>query len=377
MYDDNNDSKTQNTLKICAYILYGICGIFLIYILFMCNRIRLAIAIMKAATVFLKDVWLALLIPIAFYIIIIATYIYWICAVLFLYSDGDLRKSTNDSNPIPKVDWDATVQKAFYYEFWGILWMNAFLIALSQFILASTVCIWYFSCNSESGAQRPISRSVYRAFRYHLGSLAFGALILAIVWTIKYLLMYFSQKVKQAGGTQNKIISWILKCAACYVACFERFIKFINKNAFIQVALQSTSFCKSAREAFFLILRNAGRFLTLGTIGGVFILLGKWTITICATFIGYMIITHASKWKDDIYSPVFPTIVFLFCAYVIASIFMSVYGMACDTILQCFLVDEELGKKSDRPPAHSPQVLQDFLNRERERPEKKSCCCCC
>lgn len=51
--------------------------------------------------------------------------------------------------------------------------------ALSQFVLASTVAIWYFSGTQK--AHNPIKRSFYRAFRYHLGSLAFGAFILAVV----------------------------------------------------------------------------------------------------------------------------------------------------------------------------------------------------
>jgi len=39
----------------------------------------------------------------------------------------------------------------------------------------------FASSNYFLGAHFVISKSVYRAFRYHLGSLAFGSLILAIV----------------------------------------------------------------------------------------------------------------------------------------------------------------------------------------------------
>jgi len=125
--------------------------------------------------------------------------------------------------------------------------------------------------------------------------------------------------------------------------------------------------------------------LTLGTIGNVFQWLGKWTIAISSTFIGYIIITQSKKWKYDIHSPIFPSIVFLLCAYLVACLFMNVYGVACDCILQCFLVDEELGKKSSRPPAHSPQMLLDFMERERDGSgedgqkgnNKKRCCVCC
>ena len=36
-------------------------------------------------------------------------------------------------------------------------------------------------------------------------------------------------------------------------------MRFINKNAYIQTAIFGTGFCTSAKEAFFLILRNAAR----------------------------------------------------------------------------------------------------------------------
>jgi solute carrier family 44 (choline transporter-like protein), member 2/4/5 len=373
----SNDHSTREALKALSYILYVICALYILYIMCMYNRIRLAIAILKSGVSFVKDQPLSLLIPVVFFVVIIALYVYWTLAMIYLWSVGTYTQRTSDSNPIPNVQWTSTTRNALYYEFFGVLWMNAFLIALEQFILASTVSIWYFSANSDSGAQRPISRSIWRAFYYHLGSLAFGSFILAVIWTIKFILMYITAKVKAVDKNgKNRLLLWFLGCLMCYVNCFERFIKFLNKNAYIQVALHSTSFCTSAREAFFLILRNAGRFLALGSIGHVFQLLGKGIISISSTYFGYLIITHAAEWKDELHSPIFPTIVFLLISFLIAEIFMSVYGMACDVILYCFLVDEEICKRSGRGPIHAPELLKDFLDDERKKEDKKSDCCC-
>lgn len=60
-------------------------------------------------------------------------------------------------------------------------------MALCQFIIASACAIWYWE---QNGTHKPISRSIYRAFRYHLGSLAFGSLLLAIVQMIRIILAY-------------------------------------------------------------------------------------------------------------------------------------------------------------------------------------------
>lgn len=224
-----------------------------------------------------------------------------------------------------------------------------------------------------------LRRSIWRAFRFHFGSLAFGSFILALIWIIKTIIAYLVAKIKSIDvANQVRVVVWLLSCLLCIVHCFERFIKFLNKNAYIQIALHSTSFCTSAREAFFLILRNAGRFLALGSIGHVFQFLGKWTIALGATFAGYIILTRSSLYEDELHSPLLPTFVCLIIAYLIAALFMSIYSMACDAILHCFLADEELMKKQERPPSHAPEVLLDFMNVEREPGRKgNKCCGCC
>jgi solute carrier family 44 protein 1 (choline transporter-like protein)/choline transporter-like protein 2/4/5 len=190
--------------------------------------------------------------------------------------------------------------------------------------------------------------------------------------------LYIQNKIKQTGATQNsKVIEWFLKILTCYVLCFERFIKFLNKNAYIQIALNASSFCGAARDAFFLILRNAARFLAVGSIGNVFMFLGKWVITLGAAYAGYMIITRSSYWGDQIHSPIFPTVVFMLIAYTISGLFMSVYGMACDSILHCFLADEELSAKNRGGPSHSPEILADFMGKERQKDQGARCCDCC
>ena len=70
----------------------------------------------------------------------------------------------------------------WYYIFGG-LWNNAFIGAVGEFILASSFAIWYFSGGGteKNNLHKPISRSIWKAFRYHLGSLAFGSFILAVI----------------------------------------------------------------------------------------------------------------------------------------------------------------------------------------------------
>jgi len=101
-----------------------------------------------------------------------------------------------------------------------------------------------------------------------------------------------------------------------------------------------------------------GRMALVNGIGGVFIWVGKLFITAATVLICYEILLHAMPYKETVSSPFLPCILILFISYAIAVNFMSVYGMAMDAILMCFLYDEELAKgRGNQKPKHCPDTL--------------------
>ena len=56
------------------------------------------------------------------------------------------------------------------------------------------------------------------------------------------------------------------------------YIKFLTRNAYIQIALHNSSFCKAAKEAFYLAIRHMGRFTSISIIGRILDLIGKGVI---------------------------------------------------------------------------------------------------
>jgi hypothetical protein len=51
---------------------------------------------------------------------------------------------------------------------------------------------------------------------------------------------------------------------------------------------------------------------------------------------------------------------------------MMVYSVAMDAIFQCFCYDEEQNKGKGGVPAHVPEPLQDFFDKEVNSKEVKS-----
>ena len=112
-----------------------------------------------------------------------------------------------------------------------LFWINAFIMGTCQFIIAASACIWYFEVASDTGGAGTVGRGMKWAFRYHLGSIAFGSALIAICQLIRFLFEYYRKKIQAA----NK--SPIVKCLLCYTSyllwMLEKCIKFITKNAYI------------------------------------------------------------------------------------------------------------------------------------------------
>lgn len=100
---------------------------------------------------------MTLFVPVVVFLFVVGWLAYWISAALyrrplsypshpferFLYSVGDIDKYS--TTPFGHVTWSKTTRYLIIYFIFGGLWVNAFIVAMNQFVLGSTVAIWYFS----------------------------------------------------------------------------------------------------------------------------------------------------------------------------------------------------------------------------------------
>lgn len=105
-----------------------------------------------------------------------------------------------------------------------------------------------------------------------MGTVAFGALILAIIRTVRTVVYYLQKKAKKSG---NKILEYSLCCVQCCLTCLDKCVKFINKHAYIMTAVYGDSFCSGSFRAFNLLLRNILRVGCVSLIGDFVLLIGK------------------------------------------------------------------------------------------------------
>jgi hypothetical protein len=249
------------------------------------------------------------------------------------------------------------------------LWVSAFLVACTQTIVAGAVGVWFFTDREKSSTlKQPVfAISIKNAFLYHIGSMAFGAFILAIVQTIKWVLRWLQE---QAKAQKNKIMEIIICLLQYLIVCFEKCVKFMNKNAYIQVALRGTNFCRSAKNAFQLILRNAVRFWVVTMLSWMVHFLGFVFIPAATAILGYLMLMQMYPEVN----PIVPTVIFTFMGGIIAMIYMSVFGLAVDTTLQAFIIAEEL----DCADRFVPPALKSYMDAAPKGDEgkRKGCCAC-
>ena len=105
-------------------------------------------------------------------------------------------------------------------------------------------------------------------------------------------------------------------------------MKFINRNAYIMVAVKGSSYCTSAVRAVKLLINNALILAAVNVVGDFLIFLGKMSIVGGAATVAFLM-TDSPQYTDpgsDYYlsSPVVPVVLAAIAAYIVANIFFSV-----------------------------------------------------
>jgi len=377
----------RKALEVSAYVVWVLAAVWLLIVFCMWNRIRLAIAINKVAAMFIYHAPTVLLVPIAQILVGGGYFILWVLSASFLLSQvpsgytptgyyatwaeaygtadtpgactdkwptgfvwrygGDLGSADdpctgnlgNTAGMTPRC-WRCApprfaMDTKFGYALFSLLWNNALLIALGQCVVAGACATWFFTPREQSMKRSPVPGAVRTAFRYHLGSLALGAFIIAVVQFVRYCCKYLE---KQAKAQKNRVMVLIFKAVQCCIWMLERFLKFLNKNAYIQVAIMGTNFCTSAKTAFYLILRNVARFGTLAILGGIIHFIGFCFIIVVTVLLGYFLVQEL---HPEI-APLLPVLSHAAVGYLIAKLYMNVFGLSVDTLLQCFIAAEEM-----------------------------------
>ncbi|CAK6962915.1 choline transporter-like protein 2 isoform X3 [Scomber scombrus] len=379
--------------------------IIILLLIFLRKRILIAIALIKEASRAVGHVMSALFYPLLTFALLAVVIAYWAITAVFLSTSNDQvykvfnnsecefsrdtcdPKTFNTSNVSAQCP-DAECMFAFYggetlyhkylivlqfYNVFLFFWCANFVTALGQVTLAGAFASYYWAFKKPGDIPAfPIFSSLGRALRYHTGSLAFGSLILSIVQVIRVILEYLDHKLK---GAQNKFAKFMLKCMKCCFWCLEKCIKFLNRNAYIMIAIYGKSFCTSARDAFFLLMRNIIRVAVLDKVTDFLLFLGKLLIVGIVGIFSFFFfsgriraVEQATPSLNYYWVPIMTVVV---GSYLIAHGFFSVYAMCVDTLFLCFCEDLERNDGSPERPYYMSPELHEILSKVKSQEEDR------
>ncbi|XP_067892681.1 choline transporter-like protein 5-B isoform X5 [Heterodontus francisci] len=379
--------------------------IIILMLIFLRKRICIAIALLREGSKAIGYIMSTLFYPIITFLLLAICISYWAVTAIFLSTSGEAvyKVMTNQGHCIyanrtcnPEIFNTSNITKlcpgaqcafAFYggesvyhkYIFilqicnlFVFLWLVNFSIALGQCTLAGAFASYYWAFKKPADIPTfPLLAAFGRSLRYHTGSLAFGSLILAIIQLIRIILEYLDNKLK---GAQNKVAKFLFCCLKCCFWCLEKFIKFLNRNAYIMIAIYGKNFCTSAKEAFFLLMRNVLRVAVLDKVTDFLLFLGKLLIVGGVGVLAFFFFTRRiSIVADEAPSLNYywvPLATVIFGSYLIAHGFFSVYAMCVDTLFLCFCEDLERNDGSAEKPYFMSPELHRILGRQDWSPRK-------
>lgn len=215
-----------------------------------------------------------------------------------------------------------------------------------------------------------------------MGSIAFGSLLIAICKFLRFLIELVEKRVKKATGNNSKLnclISFIACCCKCCFWCLEKFLKFINRNAYIMVAIYGRNFCMSAKDALTLLITNPLRALVLDRVTDFLLFLGRLLITAGVGVLGFYFFSKSfyitpilQKYlAPDLHYYWVPLIVVIIGTYFIAKTFLTVFEMAIDTVFLCALKDLDIHDGSPEKPYYMSTKMLKILSVKNKEPEPK------
>lgn len=329
--------------RIGSGVLIALGILFFCGVCYMRKEIQLAMGTVEETSKAISSMPLLIVLPVFQCLGTVIFLIIWVIYAVYIASLGKVE-TESISNPFNDLkisyrtyEFDRSATMYSCYHLFCLFWTTQFIVAIGSIMIANSVARWYFTRNKSTIGNSTVIAAVKQTLWYNSGTAAFGGLILAIVRAMRAILFKIQEGVKDSDSKAAEAI--VCSCACC-LWCLDNFLKFLNKNAYIQTAIFGTSFCESSTEAFYLVARNALKIGAMSYVTEALSILGRLFVTVLTSVLTYLLISHYIE--DQLSSLLGPMFVVVILAYAVSDAFMDVFDMGSATVLQCFIADDEM-----------------------------------
>ncbi|XP_047441773.1 choline transporter-like protein 1 isoform X1 [Mugil cephalus] len=330
--------------------------ILLLLMLFMRKRVALTIALFHVAGKVFIHLPLLTLQPFITFLALLLFWLYWVLVLLFLGTTGNPIQ--NEETGLTEFRLTGPLQYLTWYHAVGLVWISEFILACQQMTVAGAVVTYYFTRDKNRLPVTPILSSVLRLVRYHLGTVAKGSFIITLVKIPRLILMYVHNQLK---GKENACARCLLKTCICCLWCLEKCLNYLNQNAYAATAINSTSFCTSARDAFVILVENALRVATINAVGDFVLFLGKILIVTSTAFAGVLLLNYQRDYAEWL----LPLIIVCLFSFLVAHCFLSIFEIVVDVLFLCFAIDTKYNDGTPGKEFFMDKALMEFVESSR------------
>jgi solute carrier family 44 (choline transporter-like protein), member 1 len=177
--NNSNYSFISGGLTLIAFVLA-------IVLFFFRRRIRLVIQLFKEASRILIDVPLIIVEPLLTFLALGLSSASFLYFAMLIESSGILTMENEENGNFIKATYEknAVIEAAKIFNYIGFTWFTLFILGCQHFIIASTVCQWFFTRTKEK-LDSPIKRAFSHLLNFHLGSVCLGSVLITIVNMLK------------------------------------------------------------------------------------------------------------------------------------------------------------------------------------------------
>lgn len=253
-----------------------------------------------------------------------------------------IQKSLDNKKTFKLVQYNEhhILKYSLYFYIVALVWTSEFIFAASQLCLAGAVAAWYFKKPTDS----PVCDSMSKLVKYHLGSVAKGSFLITLFKIPRLILTYMYAKMKAASGKGNDCADCGLKCCICCFYCLEKFIRYLNHNAYTVIAIESINFCPAAGVAWKAIWTHVVSVATINGIGDFVLFLGKLAVAGVCGFIALLMLKN----NPEVQFYMVPVFVISVFAFFVAHIILSLYEIVVDTLFLCVYEDRHINGPAGR-----------------------------
>uniref|UniRef100_A0A7S3BD99 Choline transporter-like protein n=1 Tax=Haptolina ericina TaxID=156174 RepID=A0A7S3BD99_9EUKA len=235
----------------------------------------------------------------------------------------------------------------------GFVWTYYTLSAILLITISANVFYFYFVDKDTVAAEAydnqyddnqtnwPVLVHLGYTLRFHVGTAAFGALILTIVtaFQVATKALFDSMKRAQGGGTQ--MLKVIEVCVQYCLWCFKKSIEFINSYAYVYVFMENVGFCTACYKTFVMIKDNSVQIAINKIVQMVISLMQSCTTPLVCAFASYYSFNFMQTEGQEASSFSILTVTgFVFVtSFLMTKAFVQVYSQVVQSLTVCVLHD--------------------------------------